>query len=392
VCHVTLGSQAHGPDIPPAESASKAALMGSSWSVAEIDQIAAQLYANPPDRFVPARDEAAAAAKAAGDAAGARAIAALKKPTVAAWSINLLALRRPDLIDELTDLSQSLSQAQRQLRGDDLRQLSVRRRTMVDTLVRHVRELAVSAGATATKLPLGEVEATFNAALAEPAVAAQVRSGRLLKTTSYAGFGALPTLTDPTAAMPAAGSRPSSTKSADSQAPSRSSAASSQAAPSTAAKSSRTGGRVVRAARSAADDEPADTKASRRAASAGAAPGRAASGRAESEKAASGKAASERAEEIKALRGTVNAAHQDEARASAALDEAVTAEQRAAKELADLEKTLTDLRRRRDDVREELTGLRLARGTAQRARDAAERKLAQAQAVLSARSSPDAAE
>lgn len=361
--------------------------MGSSWSVAEIDQIAAQLYANPPDRFVPARDEAAAAAKTAGDAAGARAIAALKKPTVAAWSINLLALRRPDLIDELTDLSQSLSQAQRQLRGDDLRQLSVRRRTMVDTLVRHVRELAVSAGATATKLPLGEVEATFNAALAEPAVAAQVRSGRLLKTTSYAGFGALPTLTDPTAAMPATGSRPSSTKSADSQAPSRSSVAGSQAAPSTAAKSSRTGGRVVRAARSAADDEPADTKASRRAA-----PGRAASGRAESGKAASGKVASERAEEIKALRGTVNAAHQDEARASAALDEAVTAEQRAAKELADLEKTLTDLRRRRDDVREELTGLRLARSTAQRARDAAERKLAQAQAVLSARSSPDAAE
>ena len=39
---------------------------------------------------------------------------------------------------------------------------------------------------------MGDVEATLTAALAEPEVADQVRSGRLTKTVSYAGFGEAP--------------------------------------------------------------------------------------------------------------------------------------------------------------------------------------------------------
>jgi chromosome segregation ATPase len=118
---------------------------------------------------------------------------------VAAWVVNLLALRRPDLIEQLVDLSTALRDAQRGLDGDQLRELNAQRRQVVSALVGAARKLATEAlaadsggRAEAAKLPLGEVEATLTAALAEPAVAAQVRTGRLIRAATYAGFGEVP--------------------------------------------------------------------------------------------------------------------------------------------------------------------------------------------------------
>jgi hypothetical protein len=155
------------------------------------DELIQRLYEQPPDGFVAARTEAINEAKQAGDRDTAKRLAALKKPTVAAWVVNLLALRRPDLIDELVDLSAALRDAQRGLQGDQLRELTAQRRQVVSALVGAARKLALEAEPGA-KLPLGEVEATLSAALAEPAVAAQVRTGRLIRAASYAGFGEVP--------------------------------------------------------------------------------------------------------------------------------------------------------------------------------------------------------
>ncbi|GAB3969300.1 hypothetical protein V1634_20870 [Plantactinospora veratri] len=153
-----------------------------------------RLYAAPPDGFVAARSEAVAAARAGGDPATAREIAKLRKPTVAAWLVNLLALRRPELMAELVELSAALRGAQRELRGDRLRELSAQRRGVVGALVGQARALAEEADPrlAAGKLPLAEVEATLNAALADVEVAEQARSGRLVRATSYAGFGEVP--------------------------------------------------------------------------------------------------------------------------------------------------------------------------------------------------------
>src|SRR4051794_16970638 len=163
------------------------------------DALIQRLYEEPPDGFVAARTAAINDAKQAGDRDAAKRLAALKKPTVAAWVVNLLALRRPDLIEELVDLSTALRDAQRGLDGDQLRELNGQRRQVVSALVGAARKLAVEAltsesGARAepAKLPMGEVEATLTAALAEPAVAAQVRTGRLIRAATYAGFGEVP--------------------------------------------------------------------------------------------------------------------------------------------------------------------------------------------------------
>ncbi|SDT76435.1 hypothetical protein [Actinoplanes derwentensis] len=154
--------------------------------------IVRRLYESPPDGFVAARTAAVAEARRAGDVAAARHLAALKKPTVAAWIVNLVALQRPELLDELAGIADALRAAQRDLQGDQMRELSLHRRRFVTSLVEAARRLAVEAGTPGAKLPLAEVEATFTAALAEPEIAGQIRSGRLIRAVSYAGFGEVP--------------------------------------------------------------------------------------------------------------------------------------------------------------------------------------------------------
>lgn len=158
-----------------------------------LDDVAAELYALPPEEFTAARGEAVAAARKAGDRELAGQIGGLRRPTVGAWLVNLLAHQRPDLIAELLTLGEAMRAAQRNLRGDELRELSTQRRAMVSALSREARALAVAAGrGVRAVLPLGEVENTLIAALADPYIADQVRLGRLVKPIEYAGFGEQP--------------------------------------------------------------------------------------------------------------------------------------------------------------------------------------------------------
>lgn len=157
------------------------------------DEVTARLYALPPERFVAARDEEVARARQAGDREGAKRIAGLRRPTVAAWLVNLLAIERPDLLGELLTLGEQLREAQHELRGTQLRELSARRRSVVDALAAQARTLAAAKGRPVREqAPLDEVATTLNAALSDAEVAREVRAGRLLRPTSYAGFGETP--------------------------------------------------------------------------------------------------------------------------------------------------------------------------------------------------------
>ncbi|MDT4988083.1 MAG: hypothetical protein QOI74_2177 [Micromonosporaceae bacterium] len=152
---------------------------------------ARELYELPPEEFVAARDEAVRNARSAGDRTLATALGKLRRPTVGAWAVNRLARHRPELVDELFALGEQLRTAQRDLRGDDLRELSTRRRAMIDTLYRAAIALARREHRK-DALPVNEIEATLMAALADPAVAEQVRGGQLVKTVEYTGFGETP--------------------------------------------------------------------------------------------------------------------------------------------------------------------------------------------------------
>jgi hypothetical protein len=185
---------------------------------ARLDEVADELYTLPPEQFVAARDQHTRAARATGDRGLATAVAALRRPTTSAWVLNLLVRDQPALLDQLLGLGADLRAAQRELRGPELRELATQRQRVVAELVRAARRRAAEAGHPVGTDTGYEVEQTLHAALADPDVARQVATGRLVKPITVTGFDAeavaltgptrstgSPARTTPAAGDPAAG-------------------------------------------------------------------------------------------------------------------------------------------------------------------------------------------
>ena len=144
-----------------------------------------ELFRVKPEEFAATRTRLAGAAKQRGDAATAKRISASRKPTTAAWIVNLLALRNTDARQALTDLGERLRAAHATMDGDRIRALSAEQRKLVDELGR-----AAFDAAGLTDPPAGlrdDVTGTLQAAIADPDVAA--RLGRLTKAERWTGFG-----------------------------------------------------------------------------------------------------------------------------------------------------------------------------------------------------------
>ena len=156
------------------------------------DEVADELYALPPEQFTASRNARAREAKAAGDRETAARIAALRKPTVLAWLVNLLVRELPDEIGGFLDLGDALRDATATLSGPELRQLSGQRHRLVQALVRQTRELARQAGYRMTEDVARGLEETLAAALTDPAVAEQLRAGRLTSGLTATGFPPAP--------------------------------------------------------------------------------------------------------------------------------------------------------------------------------------------------------
>jgi len=99
-------------------------------------EAAAELYTADPDQFIERRGVLAARARAAGQAPAAKRIAGLRKPTRSAWVLNQLVRAAPGVPSELTSLGRELRAAQRSLDGAAIRELSVRRHRLIESLAR----------------------------------------------------------------------------------------------------------------------------------------------------------------------------------------------------------------------------------------------------------------
>jgi hypothetical protein len=319
--------------------------------------IADRLYAAPPDGFVAARAEAAAQAKAAGDPAGAKEILKLRRPTIAAWLVNLLAIRRRDLIAEFTGLAAALRAAQRELRGDDLRELSAQRRAAVAALVTQARELATQADPALdpARLPLAEVETTLNAAMSDGEVAAQLTAGRLIRAVTYTGFGEVPR---PQLRLLTGGGDEPRQRSADGTSGRR---------PGSATVGRRGAGEGAPPDGAPPDGEPSDGAAVR-------------DGGEEPDDAPTGPPEPDRA----ALRRELATARTGLRQAETELEEALAAERDGVESLTDLDAQLAELERRRSAADQELSRRKLARRAAERAAVAARRRVGDAQAATEA--------
>jgi hypothetical protein len=163
----------------------------------DLDSIADELYALPPEEFVATRD---AAARRADEPDLKKTIKALRRPTVSADAVNRIVRQNPDGVEALLALGEQLRTAMAG-KGGDVRALSEQRRALVADLVpgdlpANVRD---------------DVTATLEAATADPQLAEAVRSGRLVKPLRYAGFGEFPDLAD-VMATPLPTRRPSTKK------------------------------------------------------------------------------------------------------------------------------------------------------------------------------------
>ena len=147
------------------------------------------VYGASPTEFMTVRKELAAAAKADGDALGAKAIGALRKPSLAAWAVNLLARSRPELVHELVELGARMRGAQARLDTATLTSLRPERDRVVADVVAAANTVAADAGRPLSASAQDDVRGTAIAALADEDASAAVSSGQLTRALSYSGFG-----------------------------------------------------------------------------------------------------------------------------------------------------------------------------------------------------------
>jgi hypothetical protein len=151
---------------------------------ADLVAIADALYAEPVGTFTSARD---AAAKAAADKAFGAQIKALKKPSLAAWAVNLLVRREGEQIDQVLELAASLRAAAESLDGEGLRTLTRQRRQLTAALTTSAGHLVREHGIKLTAAVADQVEGMLTAAMLDPVAADVVRSG--LVVTAFTSTG-----------------------------------------------------------------------------------------------------------------------------------------------------------------------------------------------------------
>ncbi|KQZ86293.1 transposase [Microbacterium sp. Root166] len=155
---------------------------GSVPERSDLDAIAAELYVLPPAEFTAARNARVGLA----DRSIAAHVKALRKPTVAAWAVNLLA--RAGQLGEALELSAALREAQEDLDAAELSRLSRQRRALVAALAAQAVGLAKDAGVAVSGAAREDVEKTINAAVMDAAAAAAVMTARLVTPLEAGSF------------------------------------------------------------------------------------------------------------------------------------------------------------------------------------------------------------
>ena len=150
--------------------------------------LADRLYAGSPEEFT---DQRNAAAKACDDKAVAAQLKKLKKPSVAAWAVNLLVRREAEQIASVLALAESLRAAAAALDGDELRALTRQRRQLTNALATSARSLAREQGVRLTGPVVDQVEGMLTAAMLDPVAAQVVRTGRVLTAFTSTGVSEL---------------------------------------------------------------------------------------------------------------------------------------------------------------------------------------------------------
>ena len=152
------------------------------------------LYGLPLDRFVPERTALARELRNAGERERAGEVAALKKPSVAAWAVNQLVRTQRRAVAELLEAGDALRSAQDDVlagHGDarSLRAAVERERLAVQKLADAARGLLSSDGQELSETMVERVSDTLHAAALDDDACEQVSAGRLERELRHVGLG-----------------------------------------------------------------------------------------------------------------------------------------------------------------------------------------------------------
>jgi hypothetical protein len=148
--------------------------------------IADELYGLPMNDFTPARDAKAKELKGT-ELAGP--VKALKKPSLAAWVVNMLVRHETEQVDQVLAVGAALRDAATSLDGKELRELTKQRRQLTNAVTARARGVASSLGVKVTQSVADQVEDSLTAAMLDPDCAKALRSGLLVAAMSATGVG-----------------------------------------------------------------------------------------------------------------------------------------------------------------------------------------------------------
>jgi hypothetical protein len=152
------------------------------------------LYGLALDRFIPERTSLVRELRSGGDREQATAVAALRKPSVAAWAVNQLVRTQRREVDALFAAGDALRDVQAGvLEGSadarDLRSAAERERSAVDGLVATARGLLSSSGHELSATTVERVTQTLHAAALDDDARREVSEGRLVRELRHVGLG-----------------------------------------------------------------------------------------------------------------------------------------------------------------------------------------------------------
>jgi hypothetical protein len=157
--------------------------MPTAESPAAPAEVVDRLYGGDLDQFVAARAEAAKALRAERRRDEAAAVAALRKPTVAAAAVNRVVRSEPKLLEALLEAGDRLREVQLNAgSAGDLRKAVEDESRALDALAKAAAKIA---GGEATR---AKVRETLHAAALDPELAAELRAGALVKEAQAVGF------------------------------------------------------------------------------------------------------------------------------------------------------------------------------------------------------------
>lgn len=154
----------------------------------ELLAIADELYALDLADFTPARDAKARERK--GTDVGA-AVKKLRKPSTAAWVVNLLVRHETEQVDQVLAVGAALREAQAAMSADELRTLTKQRRQLTAAVATQARAVARERGLRVTEAVAEQVQATLTAAMVDEGCAKAVRSGLLVTALAATGVDAV---------------------------------------------------------------------------------------------------------------------------------------------------------------------------------------------------------